>query len=68
MRNKLFSTEDPLGDTSYVISNIYNHANRKTHRGYWGTDEHTQKLFPRGKAYDRMWALQFDIFIKNYDI
>lgn len=67
MRNKLFSTKDPLGNTSHVVRNFNNHIGRKTHAGSWGADEHARKLFPRGKAYDRLWELQFERFMSNYD-
>jgi len=67
MRNVLFSTKDPVGDSSNLVRNFYNHAGRKTHHGSWGGDKHTRKLFPRGKAYDRLFELQLDSWMNNYD-
>lgn len=63
----LFSIKDPLGDASNLVRNFYNHAQRKTHVGSWGGDVHTRKLFPRGKAYDRMWELQIDRYMSTID-
>lgn len=65
MHNKLFSTKDPLGDDSNLIRNFYNHARSKKHSYSWGSNKHTRNLFPRGKAYDRMWGLQLDNYINN---
>lgn len=61
----LFSTEDVLGDKSGVVVNYNNHLNRKTNTYAWGTDKHTDKLFPRGKAYARVFNLQLDSFLSK---
>lgn len=61
-----FSKNDPLGATSNLALNFENHGNRKTHHGSWGSDDHTRKLLPRGKAYDKMWTLQFDCYAKKF--
>jgi|AGFT01.1.fsa_nt_gi hypothetical protein len=60
MKNYYFSKEDPCGDNSNLTANFYNHAYRKSHYGSWGADKHTRKLFPRGKAYDRLMDIQLD--------
>ena len=55
-----FSKNDPLGVGSTVAMNYDEHCARKTHRYSWGADKHTRNLFPRGKAYDKLFNTQFD--------
>lgn len=55
-----FSKNDPLGVGSAVSLNFDEHCARKTHRSSWGSNKHARKLFPRGKAYDKLWNTQFD--------
>lgn len=54
-----FSKKDPLGVGSSVSINYDEHCARKTHRSSWGSDKHSRKLYPRGKAYDKLWGVQF---------
>lgn len=60
-----FSKLDPLGATSSVAVNFEKHCSRKTHLGSWGSDKHARNLYPRGKAYDKMWSMQFQTVTKN---
>lgn len=63
MKNYYFSKEDPCGDNSNVTANFYNHSYSKSHYGSWGADKQVSKLFPRGKAFERLLSIQMDNYI-----
>ena len=62
-----FSKVDPLGGESTIHRNYENHKNRKSAKQdyAWGSDEHARKLFPRGKAFGKLFSIQFDGYAKN---
>lgn len=70
MSKPIFTNTDPLGSESELNVNYWLYDEKKNHQFMkdhwcgvsaprWGSDKDIKKakLFPRGKAYDRLWEV-----------
>lgn len=67
----LFSKKDPVGATSDTTKNFWifdRKKNKQFENVVWGSDCDIKKakLFPRGKAYDRLHAICLSFSLTNY--